>query len=84
MWGNYGLWSVSVKSTAQGSHTLEACNVRCKTVIVWSWAVTSFKLLGRLSEISGGWTRAHEVDVDILLLYPRLQLVGLSGGCDFG
>lgn len=30
--------------------TLVACSVRCRTVIVWSWAVTSFKLLGRLSK----------------------------------
>ncbi len=37
---------------AKDFHTLEACNVRCRTVIVWSWAVTSFKLFGRLFEIS--------------------------------
>lgn len=39
------VWLVILRAQFQ---TFEACSVRCRTVIVWSWAVTSFKLFGRL------------------------------------
>lgn len=36
-----------------GEHTLEAWRVRWRTVMVWSWAVTSLRVLGRLEGDEG-------------------------------
>ncbi len=38
-----------VDTAGGGCYTLELWRVRWRTVMVWSWAVTSFKFLGRLS-----------------------------------